>query len=66
MAPTEDCTAHTPAPLGYLAWHAWAERQARTHRQRRCPDCGLWAIWTPKAVYTTPRQGTTPAPGEEA
>lgn len=36
---------HTKAPIGYVAWHEWAEKKARTHRQERCPNCGLWAIW---------------------
>lgn len=39
---------HTPSPRGYLQWHAWAERIAKTHEQVRCPDCGLYAIWRPK------------------
>lgn len=34
--------------LGYVAWHEWAERQARTHTQHRCDGCGLWVIWKPK------------------
>lgn len=38
---------HTPSPEGYLAWHEWAEKKSKTHRQERCPGCGLWAIWTP-------------------
>jgi hypothetical protein len=36
---------HTPCPVGYLAWHAWASHMSRTHGQRKCPDCGRWAIW---------------------
>lgn len=39
---------HTPAPKGYLQWHAWAEKKAKTHVQEKCPYCGLWAIWKPK------------------
>jgi hypothetical protein len=39
---------HTPAPAGYLAWHEWAEKKTETHEPQRCPNCGLWAIWTPK------------------
>jgi hypothetical protein len=35
-------------PSGYIGWHDWAKRKAETHDQRQCPDCGLWAIWTPK------------------
>ena len=40
---------HTPAPEGYLAWYAWAERKAKTHRQVRCAGCGLFALWVRKA-----------------
>jgi hypothetical protein len=39
---------HTPAPEGYIQWHHWAEAMSKTHRQRKCPGCGLYAIWTPK------------------
>ncbi len=39
---------HTPSPEGYIQWHAWAEKKSKTHRQIRCPVCGLWAIWVPK------------------
>jgi hypothetical protein len=35
-------------PRGYLAWHEWAEEKSKTHSQRRCPHCGLYAIWEPK------------------
>lgn len=47
-ATTERCVPHTPEPTGYVAWHVWAEEMAKTHKQSRCPGCGLWAIWTPK------------------
>ena len=40
---------HTRCPSAYLEWHEWAERKAKTHRQVKCPGCGLYAIW---------RQGT--------
>lgn len=36
---------HTPMPAGYLARALWMEQKARTHSQRRCPECGLWAVW---------------------
>jgi hypothetical protein len=36
---------HTPSPNGYVAWHEWAERKAKTHAQTRCPVCGRWAVW---------------------
>ena len=36
---------HTSGPREYVAWHEWAERMAATHQQRRCGECGLWAVW---------------------
>ncbi len=44
---------HAPdEPTGYLAWHEWAEQKAKTHRQSKCPTCGLYAVWTPKKETT--------------
>ncbi len=42
------CEPHTECPDAYLAWHAWAGRMSRTHRQRQCAGCGLLAIWEPR------------------
>ncbi len=39
---------HTAHPLGYIAKEEWAMRKLKTHRQERCPKCGLWKIWTPR------------------
>ena len=39
---------HTPQPDGYLAWHAWAAKKIKTHKQIQCPGCGLLMIWVPK------------------
>jgi hypothetical protein len=36
---------HTPCPTRYNAWHAWAEKMHKTHRQVTCPLCGLYEIW---------------------
>lgn len=47
-----NCQPHTPEPTGYFAWHEWAERMTKTHKQIRCPGCGLWAIWTPRDLPT--------------
>jgi hypothetical protein len=34
---------HAPdEPSGYLPWHDWAEEKAKTHKQTRCPTCGLY------------------------
>lgn len=35
-------------PVGYVAWHEWVERKARTHECQQCPKCQLWVIWTRK------------------
>lgn len=39
---------HTPSPEGYMPWMDWAERMAKTHKQVKCPGCGLWAVWIKK------------------
>jgi hypothetical protein len=44
----DECEPHTPHPSGYLQRDAWAERMARTHKQRQCRGCGLWAVWEQK------------------
>lgn len=36
---------HAVCPESYVAWHEWAEKKARTHRQEKCPVCGLWEVW---------------------
>jgi hypothetical protein len=50
---------HTPCPEGYLEWHSWAKRMAKTHRQVRCPGCGLWKVWVlkPNRVSQGPAKG---------
>lgn len=40
---------HTKSPTGYVAWHEWAEKKAKTHEQERCPNCGLWAVWVKRS-----------------
>jgi hypothetical protein len=52
------CADHAKdEPKGYLQWHGWAERKAKTHRQMVCAQCGLWAIWKPKARTTNADNG---------
>jgi len=41
----EECEPHTETPTGYLQWDEWAEQMNRTHVQRQCKGCGLWAVW---------------------
>lgn len=48
MTERKPCATHTKCPAGYLARHEWAERMMRTHTQKRCGDCGLWAVWVRK------------------
>lgn len=46
MSDTKQKCQHTPQPEGYMQWHAWADAMMKAGwRQRRCPQCGLWAIW---------------------
>lgn len=40
---------HEPFPTGYIAASDHADEMMKTHEQSQCPDCGLRAIWTPKA-----------------
>ena len=49
------CETHTfdvHEPTGYIGWHSWARDRAKTHKQSRCPDCGLWKIWTQRTEAT--------------
>ena len=46
----EDCEPHPPSPRGYTQRLDWQEQMAKTHTQRQCRGCGLWAIWEPKRV----------------
>ena len=38
---------HTQQPtnLSYGGSFEWAEKKTRRHKQTKCPNCGLWAIW---------------------
>lgn len=49
VEPSAEVCNHTPTPHGYFAMYEWAERAMKTHRQIRCPRCGLLHIWLPKA-----------------
>ena len=40
--------SHLLGPSGYLERSEWAEEMRKTHKQERCPECGLWVIWRPK------------------
>lgn len=44
------CEPHTSSPDGFLQWDEWAKRMGRTHTQRQCRGCGLWAVWEPPTV----------------
>jgi hypothetical protein len=45
---------HTPSPEGYIQWHAWASKMLKTHKQRKCTGCGLFAIWEPAHSQALP------------
>jgi hypothetical protein len=47
---------HTPCPDGYVAWHEWAAKKARTHRQTRCTGCDRLSIWVPLIRALSVRQ----------
>ena len=40
--------SHTPSPIGYLAWHDWADKISKTHKQVKCKSCGLFKVWIDK------------------
>jgi hypothetical protein len=44
-------------PYDQLGWYSWAEHMSKTHRQQRCPGCGLFVIWVPKNARA-PRRDT--------
>jgi len=35
-------------PSGYVAWHEWAPKYAKTHKQTPCPKCGI-LLWRPRS-----------------
>ena len=46
---SETCTGkHTKCPVGYLQWHEWASKKSKTHKQKKCDGCNLYAIWVEK------------------
>lgn len=42
------CLRYPGEPTGYMAWHEWAEKKSKTHKQFKCAVCGLWHIWRRK------------------
>lgn len=56
------CEPHTPSPAGYLDRQAWAEKMSKTHKQRQCSGCGLWAIWEPLPPMEPLPRMVRPAP----
>ena len=32
---------HSQTPEGYIHWHEWADEMSKTHKQHKCPACGL-------------------------
>lgn len=56
MSPAEPCNhALLPdEPHGYVERSEWAQKKLRTHEQKQCPKCGLWAFWVE-------RDSTSPA-----
>ena len=35
-------------PCSYIERSEWFEKMGKTHKQTKCPNCGLFAIWVPK------------------
>jgi hypothetical protein len=51
---------HTWQPDDYVSWHGWAEDKSKTHKQKKCPECGRLAIWIPKLKHKLFVNGETP------
>jgi hypothetical protein len=49
--PNTECTVSEPSD--YIHWHEWARKKSKTHKQTKCPTCGLYTVWIPKVVRTT-------------
>jgi len=49
---------HERHPFGYSAWHEWARIKSKTHKQRKCPDCGKFAIWYAKTPASPEKEPT--------
>lgn len=45
MSACRNVANHTSSPDGYINRDEWAVEMGKTHRQTRCPDCGLFVIW---------------------
>lgn len=45
-----NAAAHDLHPRGYVAHHMWMRERIKTHRVSRCPDCGLFVIYTPRVA----------------
>jgi hypothetical protein len=45
-------STHTPAPTGYLEWHAWAARMSMGHIQSKCHKCKTYSIWKVRGTKT--------------
>jgi hypothetical protein len=48
-------TPGQPAQGDYMGWCAWADSMSKTHRQVRCPMCGLFFVWVLKKRRGAPR-----------
>ena len=32
-------------PKGYIQFFEWCKEKSKTHKQIKCPECGLYKIW---------------------
>jgi hypothetical protein len=63
----DECEPHTPTPSAYHARFDWMQEMAKTHVQRQCRGCGLWAVWDPgpgaaETVHACPPDGSRVTP----
>lgn len=53
---------HNMGPPGYVERAEWAEKKLKTHEQKQCPKCGLWALWTKRKTMTLEDDAWPPNP----
>lgn len=45
-----ECVSYHPdgepgEPVSYRIWLTWVVARSQTHRQARCPSCGMLKVW---------------------
>lgn len=48
---------HEPMPTGNVEFDEWSRKLNKTKKNSKCPDCGLYNIWT---LRPAPSEGEAP------